>query len=234
VITGADDDNIDVDTGYQGTIQYVVAVQKTSGAADSMIELDTAGTNATTDETQVPRTNLKLANFTLIHRNAASGNAAAMRFRGRADATLVNGIVTSPIAALRLDGPAILTADAAIQKLGPPVFKSVVLQSALASAFRAGDGGVTVQQATDTFNVNGNNNNAAFTNSLTGGFINGANETAAVSTDPKTVDAAFDTTAFIGAVRNATDNWYAGWTCNSVTADFGTTGTACTSLPSLN
>ena len=65
VITGADDDNIDVDTGYQGTIQYVIAVQKTSGAADSMIELDSPGTNSTTDETQTPRTNLKLANFTL-------------------------------------------------------------------------------------------------------------------------------------------------------------------------
>ena len=32
VITGADDDSIDVDTGYKGTIQYVIAVQKTSAA----------------------------------------------------------------------------------------------------------------------------------------------------------------------------------------------------------
>ncbi len=38
VVTGADDDNIDVDTGYQGTIQYVIAVQKTSGNPDSMVE----------------------------------------------------------------------------------------------------------------------------------------------------------------------------------------------------
>ena len=108
MLTGADDDNVDVDTGYQGTIQYVIAVQKTSGSADSMVELDTAGTNSTTDETQVPRTNLKLANFTFIHLNPASGNGAALRMRGRADATLVNGIVTSPMPALRLDGPAIL------------------------------------------------------------------------------------------------------------------------------
>ena len=233
VITGADDDNIDVDTGYQGTIQYVVAIQKTSGAADSMIELDSPGANATTDETQTPRTNLKLANFTLVHRNAASGNAAAIRMRGRADASLVNGIVTSPIAALRLDGPALLTADAAIQKLGPPVFKSVVLATTVAP-FRAGDGGVTAQQAADTFNVPGNNNNAAFTASLTNGYVNGASETAATATDPKTVDAAFDTTTYVGAVKDAADTWYAGWTCNSATANFGTTGTACTSLPSLN
>lgn len=235
VLTGADDDNVDVDTGYQGTIQYVIAVQKTSGTADSMVELDTAGTNSTTDETQVPRTNLKLANFTFIHVNPASGNGAALRFRGRADATLVNGIVTSPMPALRLDGPAILTADPSIQKLGPPVFKSVVFQSgAAAGAFRAGDGGVTAQQAADVFNVAGANNNAAFTSSLTNKFINGANETAVVATDPKTVDAAFATTTYIGAVKDASDTWYAKWTCNSATADFGTDATSCTSLPSLN
>jgi hypothetical protein len=234
VVTGADDDNVDVDTGWQGTIQYLIAVQKTTGAADSMIELDTAGTTATTDETQVPRTNLKLANFTLVHLNPSSGNGAAMRMRGRADATLVNGIVTSPIASLRLDGPAILAADPAIQKLGPPVFKSVVLQSANGTPFRTGDGGVTVQQASDTFNVAGNNNNSAFTSTLTNTFINGANETAVVATDPKTVDALFDTTTYVGAVKDAADTWYANWTCNSAVASFGATGMACTSLPSLN
>jgi hypothetical protein len=135
---------------------------------------------------------------------------------------------------LRLDGPAILTADAAIQKLGPPVFRSVALQSAGASAFRAGDGGVTLQQASDTFNVAGNNNNSTFTNTLTGGFVNGANETALVATDPKTVDTAFTTTTYAGAVQNATDTWPNGWTCNSATASFGTTATACTTLPALN
>ena len=68
VVTGADDDNIDVDTGYQGTIQYVIAVQKTSGNPDSMIEQDSA--NALEDNT--PRTHMKLANFTFVHRNPAS------------------------------------------------------------------------------------------------------------------------------------------------------------------
>ena len=234
VITGADDDNVDVDTGWQGTIQYLLAVQKTSGNADSMIELDSPGTNATTDETQTPRTNLKLANFTFVHRNAASGNGAAIRMRGRADATLVNGVVSTPMAALRLDGAAILTADPAIQKFGPPVFRSVLLHSTGANAFRNGDGGVTAQQVTDLFAAAGSNNNAAFTSTLSGTFVNGANEAAAVATDPKSLDASFDTTNYVGAVKDAADTWYAGWTCNSATASFGTASTACTSLPSLN
>lgn len=226
VLTGADDDTIDADTGYQGTIQFVIGVQKTSGAADSMIELDSA--NAL--ENQTPRTNLKLANFTFVHRNPASGNRAAMLFRGAADASLVNGVVTSTMPCLRLNGANILTANAAIEKLGPPVFRSVAMQCAT-NAF-LGTGSVTDQQVADVFNA-GTNNTSTFTATLTGGFINGANEAARTATDPQTVDAAFTTTNYIGAVRDANDTWYQGWTCNSATANFGSTGTACTSLPTI-
>jgi hypothetical protein len=226
VVTGADDDNIDLDTGYKGTLQYVIAVQKTSGSADSIIELDSQNTI----EDQTPRTHMKIANFTFVHRNPATANQAAMLFRGKADATLVNGVVTSPMACLRLNGTNILTTDAATDKVGPPVFNSVVMQCATA-AF-VGSGGLTADQVAGAFNA-GANNSSTFSATLANTFVNGANETAAVATDPKTRDAAFETTAYVGAVRDANDTWYAGWTCNSATASFGSTGTACTSLPSL-
>jgi hypothetical protein len=228
VVTGADDDSVDVDVGYKGTIQYVIAVQKTSGAADSMIELDSANTL----ETQTPRTHLKLANFTFVHRNPGTANLAALLFRGGADATLLNGVLTSPMACLRLVGANILTPDPAIDKLGPPVFGSVVMSCGTTATV---DGtGVTAAAALNAFNA-GSNNNAAFSPTLTGGFINGANETAAVAVNPQTIDAEFDAiaTPYVGAVRDASDTWYAGWTCNSATANFGTTSGACTSLPSL-
>lgn len=226
VLTGADDDTIDADTGYQGTIQYVIAVQKTTGAADSMIELDSA--NAL--ENQTPRTHLKLANFTFVHRNPASGNRAAMLFRGAADASLVNGVVTTTMPCLRLNGTNILTANPAIEKLGPPVFQSVAMQCST-DAF-LGTGSVTNQQVADVFNA-GSNNSSTFTASLTGTFINGANEAARTATDPQTIDAAFTTTNYIGAVRDASDTWYEGWTCNSSTANFGSASTSCTSLPTI-
>ena len=227
VLTGADDDNIDVDTGWQGTIQYVIAVQKTSGSPDSMIEQDSA--NAL--ESQTPRTNLKLANFTFVHRNPASGNNAAMLFRGGSDASLVNGVVTTSMACLRLNGANIIGAANSIPgKIGPPVFRSVAMQCAT-NAF-VGSGGLTAQQVADTFNA-GTNNTSTLTATLTNTFVNGANETARTATDPKTVDASFDTTTYIGAVKDSTDTWYQGWTCNSATASFGTTGTACTTLPTI-
>ena len=62
--------------------------------------------------------------------------------------------------------------------------------------------------------------------------VNAFDENAIVATDPKTLDAFFDTTTWAGAVRNAQDTWYAGWTCNSGTASFGTGNSGlCSSLP---
>ena len=163
-------------------------------------------------------------------RNPATANNAAMLFRGKADASLVNGVITSPMACLRLNGTNILTADAANQKLGPPVFQSVVMQCG-AGPF-VGSGGVTAQQVQDVFAA-GSNNSAAFTATLASTFINGANETAAVATNPTTIDAAFTATTYVGAVQNTADTWYQGWTCDSSTATFNATASACTSLPAL-
>jgi hypothetical protein len=95
-----------------------------------------------------------------------------------------------------------------------------------------GTGGVTTQQVADVFNA-GTDVTSAFTATLTNVFVNGANEAGRNATDPKVVDAAFDTTTYIGAVRDASDTWYTGWTCNSATANFGSTNTACTTLPTL-
>jgi hypothetical protein len=47
-----------------------------------------------------------------------------------------------------------------------------------------------------------------------------------------TIASFFDATTYIGAVKDANDTWYAGWTCNSATATLGTSVTGlCTSLP---
>jgi hypothetical protein len=226
VVTGADDDSLDLDTGYRGLIQYVISVQKTSGSASSTVELDSANTK----ENETPRTWFRIANFTFIHKNAATDNGAAMLLRGQSDVSMVNGVLVSPMPCLRLNGSNMLTTDAAIDKVGPPVFKSVVMQCGGTSPF-VGSGGLTAAQVDAAFNVAGNNNSSAFTNSLTGGFINGANETGRTATDPKTINAGFDTTTYVGAVKDANDTWYAGWTCNSATASFGSTSKSCTSIP---
>jgi hypothetical protein len=225
VVTGADDDSIDLDTGYRGLIQYAITVQKTSGNPSSTVELDSANTL----ENQTPRTYFRIANFTFVHKNAATDNGAAMLLRGQSDVSMVNGLLVSPMPCLRLNGSNMLTTDATIDKVGAPVFKSVAMQCGGTSPF-VGSGGLTAAQVDAAFNVAGNNNTSTFTNTLTGGFINGANETARTATDPKTINAGFDTTTYIGAVKDANDTWYAGWTCNSATANFGSTSKSCTSI----
>jgi hypothetical protein len=235
VVTGADDDTFDVDTGYKGTIQYAIGVHKTA-FGDSMLELDSA--NSATDN--VPRTNLKFANFTLVSKGSNS-NGVAMLMRGGADVSLVNGVLVAPstLSCLKFDGtgtPSIISAaNATYDKLGPPVFKSVAMQCSTATPY-IGSGGISATEVQTTFTGGSASNTVTLANTLTNVFVNGAAETAVGATDPKTIDAAFDTTTYIGAVRDSADTWYQGWTCNSSTANFvasPATRQLCTSLPSL-
>jgi hypothetical protein len=71
----------------------------------------------------------------------------------------------------------------------------------------------------------GTNNTAAGTSTLTAPaagttltnqvltFINGANENAVTPVVAATAYAFFQNTTYIGAVQNAADTWWQGWTC---------------------
>ncbi len=221
VSVGSDDDSLDVDTGAQMNVQYALLLQR-DGLGDALFEIDSNG-----NESDTPRTKLNVANFTAIQRQTSSNNEsndqAAALFRGNSDTQLVNGIIVTPNnECIRMNGsgstPATLTA-------------SSVALTCNATKY-IGTGSFNAAQVSGFFASGQRNNNDALTSTLTSLFINGTNENNVVGTDPKTVSSFFDTTTWIGAVRNASDTWYAGWTCNSATADFGTGNTgACTSLP---
>ena len=224
VITGAEDDGLDTDVGYQGNIQYVIGVQRASGAVgDSMMEIDSDGNEDTT-----PRQRVNLSNFTYIQRNNAAGNGAAIRIRGGADYTFANGLIVAPgLSCLRIDS-ATTVQTVGPDEQGPPKFFSMSLQCN-ATPFR-GSNGVTAAQVQAIFE-GGTNNRSNYVPSLTNLFVNGATETGFTPFDAKTLNAFFDTTAYVGAVRDANDTWYQGWTCNSATADFGTSSGSCTAIP---
>lgn len=221
IATGADDDSLDVDTGARVNVQYAMLLQR-DGAGDALMEIDSNGNEADT-----PRTLLRVANFTAIQRQVSANNEgadlASLFYRGNSDITLANGLVVSPNnECLRMNGsgttPATLTA------------RSVAMQCNATKYL--GGGAYTAAQVTGFFGSGSNGNNDAFTPTLASLFINGANETGVAAIDAKSLAAFFDTTTWIGAVRNSTDNWYAGWTCNSGVADFGTGNSgACTTLP---
>ncbi|WP_228242590.1 hypothetical protein [Porphyrobacter sp. GA68] len=226
VVVGAEDDSIDTDTGVQANLQYVIAVQR-QGAGDSIIEADS--TNALADS--LPRQNTQISNATFIARNA--GAAPLLRFRGGTDYALVNSVVVSAAGTgcLRIDdAETVRAADPALQDRGPLVFRSVALDCATPFV-NGSNSGATAAQAQALF-TSGANNRTPFTNTLTMTFVNGANEAAVPAFNPTQLSSFFDNVDYIGAVRNAQDTWYQGWTCNSATANFGTSNTgSCDSLP---
>jgi hypothetical protein len=224
IAVGADDDSLDVDTGAQMNVQYALLLPR-SGKGDALFEID-----SNLNEADTPRTKLAVANFTALQPatsadNESTGDLAASLFRGNSDTTLIDGIIATPVnECIRING-----STSGGSPVATLVARSVVLQCNATKYL--GSGTLTAANVQTTFGSGANNNNDAFTPTLTSLFINGANETGVTATDPKLTSSFFDTTTWIGAVRNATDTWYAGWTCNSATVNFGTTSGACTSLP---
>ncbi|GAA4770080.1 hypothetical protein GCM10023219_15690 [Stakelama sediminis] len=231
VSVGAEDDNLDSDTGTKAHLQYVLVVQR-QGIGDAMIEADTDNSS----DGDTPRQNTKLANFTFIDRSPNNSDQASILLRGGTDYTMVNGVLSSadnPCLRISRTQTASTTANAAIDEAGAPVFRSVVMTCGTPKYI--GSNGVTAAEVEAIFGSGKNNNDDSFTLSLTNLFVNGANENAVTPFDAATLndtgDTFFETTDHIGAVKDANDTWYQGWTCSSATVDFGGGESACSSLP---
>lgn len=245
VSIGAEDDNLDTDTGIKGNFQYVLVAQRlnaTAAIADSIIEADSDNTV----DADTPRQNVFVSNATFIDRVANNADVASILLRGGTDYTLVNSIlintVTNPCLRISRTQTASGTQSTAIDEFGAPQFRSVVFNGCGATPY-SGANGVTDAQVATIFGTGANNNNAAYTPTLTSLFINGANETAVPAFNASTFNGQafngitltpagfFDNTAYIGAVRDAADTWYQGWTCNSATANLGASNSLCSTIP---
>ncbi len=132
VVTGADDDGFDVDNGWRGFMQFIIAAQKAGGSTADSFATEIDSNNA---EDLLPRTYGRYANFTFIQTNSAP---AAIRLRGGADFAFVNGIVKTQSGAACLNVIAgagsgdtrttIRPANSALQDVGPPTFNSIYFQ----------------------------------------------------------------------------------------------------------
>lgn len=225
IATGADDDSLDVDTGALMNVQYAMLLPRPT-KGDALMEIDSTGL-----ENDIRRTNLKVSNFVAVQQQVSSDNEAndlaATFFRGNSDTTLANGIIVAPNnECLRMQGSGTTPATLTV--------RSVVVQC---NATRyIGSGTFTAAQVAGFFGSGSNNNSDAFVNSLTGTglYFNGASENAVAAFDPTTLSSFFVATPTpfrIGAVWTENNQWYVGWTCNSSTANFGSTSGACTTLP---
>jgi hypothetical protein len=189
VMTGIDDDSFDTDVGYNGAIQYGIVVQR-AGGGDSVNEM--SGSDL------ARASNPKLANVTYVG-------------QGEADAAIVmnEGTNVQYYNAVVAGAPHCLDVDASTTTGS---FDSVFFSCA--EPFKDDAEGY----AAALFNA-GSNNTADGTSTLTATFINGANESAVPAfANLAAVSPFFEQVDYIGAVRDANDTWWQGWTCG-LTAD---------------
>ncbi len=219
-LTGIDDDSVDSDSGYQGANQFVLAVQRPNGG-DKVMEADSNG-----DEDAEPRQRHQLANITFV----SNGGDEVAHLRGGGDYEFYNAVFTGPDQCINIDGTATMqAANAAIDENGPPVFQSTFLSCG--TDFED-DGNIAVADITAVFDA-GTNNTRGGTSSLVAGawplaFINGANENGVTAFAASSANAFFEDVAYIGAVQDANDTRFQGWTCGLYAAD-----PACTAAPNI-
>ena len=197
VVTGADDDSLDTDHGWNGALQFGIVMQDKSG--------DRA--NEWSSINRQPYSNPKVANFTFIANN--TNGRAIFELNQGTQAEVYNSVLTRPAGGtgqadlcLRID-PA--NADTAAK------FQSVYM-----SCPRPWDPADARVQA--AFNA-GANNTSNGTSTLQNLFINGANESGVTAfANLSAVNSFFRNVTYIGGVKDASDTWWQGWTCG-LTAD---------------
>ncbi len=216
IVTGADDDSLDVDAGARLRVQHALLLQR-PGQGDTFMEIDSNG-----KEDDTPRTRLVVANFTAVQpqasaQNDGSGDLAATMFRGNSDTTLVDGVIYAPNnECIRMNGSGTT----------PATLKAFSVVLTCNSTKYIGTGSFTAANVATAFGSGSNNNNDSLTSTLTSLFVNGANEDGVAVTDAATYNFAplssfFTTPTHIGAAYSGNTSWYSGWTCNSSYAPLG-------------
>jgi len=212
VLTGNNDESIDTDNGYQGAIQYVI-VDQINGRGDNVTEQSSVAAAPVAQSS-----NPKIANFTFL------GTDGDQVFRSNTGSIgqLLNGIIVYEDACFAWDADAGDGDDSSFGGVGvDPSFSSVQADCGTNGAGLT-DSSPETQAAVDAAAAAPNstfNTSLPVVNTLISRFVNGATETAATATDLTAIDPFFDDTDYIGAVKNANDTWWQGWTCGLPNGD---------------
>jgi len=214
VINGADDDGLDTDTGWRGGAQFGIVTQRTAGTTSRSAGFEFSAAPAATPLASRYISQPKIANWTLVGRNSPIDAHTVAHFDTGTKATIINSVFTAAPGSVAgcLD---IADADTATSA---PVFSSIFMSCPISyrpanaarstTVFAAGTGNTAAGTSTLTAPATG----TTLTNQVLT-FINGANEAAVTPVNAPGVYAFFVATSYIGAVQNAADTWYQGWTC---------------------
>ncbi|HYD28171.1 hypothetical protein [Brevundimonas sp.] len=214
VITGADDDGLDTDTGWRGGAQFGIVTQRPPNATSRSAGFEFSSAPASTPLASRFVSQPKIANFTLVGRNSPTNAHTVAHFDTGTDPTIINSVFTS-VAGSQAGCLDIADADT---ETSMPTFSSVYMSCGISyrpanaarsqTVFTAGTNNTPAGASTLTAPASGTSlSNQVLT------FINGANETAVTPANAPAVHSFFTATTYIGAVQNASDTWWQGWTC---------------------
>lgn len=199
VLTGIGDDSLDWTDGWIGKVQYVIVDQ-----ADTVGDRGIEGDNRRLNNSLMPRSNPTISNLTFI--GGAAGDAGIV-LRAGTNAALYNGIITGfQDAGYDIDD----ASTASEATAGNLSLNSFLIAGNMADL----EADNAVEDAAQSVVV------AAGSNIIIGGmvtvsdenYVPGAPEQAVTATNVKAVDPFFDAVTYIGAVEDANDTWYQGWT----------------------
>lgn len=209
VLDQYDDDGMDTDEGFTGSIQFAIIFSDNPTEESRCFEASTGG--STSGGLPLLRSRPKISNF-VCRQGLASTNFDTRQHQGivlnsGTGYDFLNGVVYSAntrIPCLDIDDAATVAAPA-------PTFNSVAFSCA-GGPFRTTDGNQDAA-AQQLFTAGANNISTGYTPSLAQVFINGGNESGRVATNPTAFSAFFQNVNYIGAVSGPGDVWYAGWSC---------------------
>ena len=221
VINGADDDGLDTDTGWRGGAQFGIVTQRAPNSTSRSAGFEFSSAPASTAYASRYLSQPKIANWTLVGRNSSIDAHTVMHFDTGTNPNLINIVATSTAGSVAgCFDIADVDTQTSFDSGTTPSLRSIYMSCSV--SYRPAN----VARSTAVFtNARNTNMTAAGTSTLTApasgttltnqnlAFINGANETAVTAIDAKTVYPFFDTTTYVGAVRNASDTWWQGWTC---------------------
>jgi trimeric autotransporter adhesin len=198
VLTGNDDDMFDTDNGWNGATQFLIAIQR-PGGGDNIVEASSVGSGI------APLSDGRVSNFTFVANASNLGNP--FRLNTGTIGRYVNGVVSSGRICMRWESSA-GAGSAAWAAGADPTFNSVLFSCtgglATSNSIAAKPAAAVAADA---------NNTTGTAATLTSGFINGAAEAARPAFNVTTLGSYFTPVTYVGAVRDANDTWWRGWSC---------------------
>jgi len=202
VLTGAGDDSLDWGSGWRGKAQYV-AIRQADDDGDRGIEADNNGDN----NDALPRSKPLLANMTVVGSSPDNGQGVLLR-RGTG-VNIYNSVFTGFAGAcIRLDGDATYVNGGTPENLsGELTINNTYVDCVDNFADKADSNTYTTEQwfTAQSGNVQGDPQ-------LSGLFP--ATGSPLLSADAVVADSFLDSVTYIGAFKDANDNWTEEWTVN--------------------